>query len=127
VPLLHGFLDILRDGLPAIPVVLATPIVCPALEEHPGPLVTGADGLHHTVARADELAIGSLTLTRVRELVASVVATRREGGDHSLHFVDGLALLGPDADGYRLMADRFFPLVFGKDGLVPLRASAEAP
>ena len=131
VPLLHGFLDTVRERLPETPVVLVTPITCPMLEDQPGPLVAGSDGGNRTVPRAPELCVGSLTLRRLRELVTSVVETRRGDGDQWLHLLDGLELLGPadvhqlhdglhpDADGYRLIADRFLPRVFGPRGLAP--------
>lgn len=37
-PALHGFLDTIREGKPDIPILLISPIYCPALEDHPGPL-----------------------------------------------------------------------------------------
>ena len=36
-PALHGFLDTVRDGHPTTPIALVTPIVCPIVEDHPGP------------------------------------------------------------------------------------------
>src|SRR5207249_1837558 len=39
VPALHGFLDTLRDGHPYTPLLVATPIIYPAGEDHPGPSI----------------------------------------------------------------------------------------
>jgi hypothetical protein len=123
-PALHGFLDTVRDGHPDTPFVIATPIVCPTAEDHPGPTVLLADKQFHVVPRPEELAVGSLSLQRVREIMTEVVTTRQENGDKNLHLVDGLALFGPDdahmlpdglhpsAEGYRLIAERFHALAF---------------
>ena len=37
VPAAHAFLDTIRDGHPTVPIVVATPIICPAVEDRPGP------------------------------------------------------------------------------------------
>jgi hypothetical protein len=121
---LHGFLDTVRDGHPETPFVVATPIVCPTAEDHPGPTVLMPDGRFHVVARPEALAVGALSLQRIREIMTEIVTTRQEQGDTALHLVDGLQLLGPDdaallpdglhpsAEGYRLIAERFHKLVF---------------
>ncbi|MEV4112704.1 SGNH/GDSL hydrolase family protein [Nonomuraea sp. NPDC049695] len=127
----HGFLDTVRDGHPTTPILIVTPILCPAAENHPGPTHVGGDHQVHVVERPADLATGALTLTRVRELLSQHVDVRRKEGDTHLHVLDGLALFGPDdiadlpdglhpnADGYRRMAERFLPLAFGNEG--PLR------
>lgn len=116
LPAVHGFLDTVRDGHPATPVVLASPIICPVAEDHPGPTILREDRKVHVVARDPELLTGSLTLRRVRELLADVVAAR---SDANLHLLDGLSLFGeadvdllpdglhPNAEGYRRIAERF--------------------
>ncbi len=43
-PALHGFLDTIRDGHPDTPLLLISPVSCPALEQVPGPAATGPDG-----------------------------------------------------------------------------------
>jgi hypothetical protein len=123
-PALHGFLDTVRDGHPTTPIVLATPIICPSAEDHPGPSVSGRDGRFGVVPRPADLAVGALTLRRIRELTADLVAARRDAGDDHLHLVDGLELFGPDdtadlyddlhptADGYHRIGERFHALVF---------------
>jgi hypothetical protein len=127
-PSLHGFLDTVRDGHPTTPIVLATPIICPSAEDHPGPTVLGRDGRFHIVPRSPELSTGALTLHRIRELTADVVAVRRDAGDPHLHVVNGLDLFGPDdagdlyddlhptAEGYRRIGERFYALAFERPG-----------
>ena len=126
----HGFLDTVRDGHPQTPLLVVTPVLCPAAEDHPGPTVGGPDGRIRVVDRSVELSSGALTLTRVRDLLHQQVGRRREAGDGQLHVLDGLALFGPadadhlpdglhpDAEGYRRMADRFAPAAFGEGGLL---------
>jgi hypothetical protein len=82
------------------------------------------DGRFHVVDRPEALAVGSLSLQRIREIMTEIVTTRQELGDKHLHLVDGLQLFGPDdasllpdglhpsGAGYRLIAERFHKLVF---------------
>jgi hypothetical protein len=121
-PALHGFLDTVRDGHPETPFLVVSPNHCPSVEHHPGPTVLGPDLRFTVVPRTEELSVGSLSLTRVREIITEVV-TQRQQTDENLHLLDGLQLFGePDADllpdalhpngeGYRRMADRFTALV----------------
>ncbi|WP_425329120.1 hypothetical protein [Streptomyces eurocidicus] len=37
---MHGFLDTVRDGHPATPLLLISPITCPAVEDVPGPTLS---------------------------------------------------------------------------------------
>ena len=123
IPAFHAFLDTIREGHPKTPIVIITPIICPAAEDHPGPTVMQADGRVHTVERPVELALGSLTLTRIREILHQHVAGRGKE-DPNLHIVDGLDLFGaldvehlpdglhPNTFGYRLMAERFLAVGF---------------
>jgi hypothetical protein len=132
VPALHGFLDTVRDGHPDTPILLVTPIICPAAEDHPGPTRQGEDMKFHCVPREEELALGALSLRRMRELMAHVVASRQDEGDKQLHLLDGLELFGaddvgslpdglhPSAEGYRTMGERFHSLVFEQG---PFRAA----
>ena len=124
VPALHGFLDTVREGHPTTPLLVITPIICPDAEDHPGPTLAGEDGRFHVVPRPPELAMGALTLRRIRELMAEVVEARRADGDDALHLLDGTELFGvddlgdlpdglhPNADGYRRMGERFNALAF---------------
>jgi lysophospholipase L1-like esterase len=118
VPALHAFLDTIRDGQPDTPITVITPIICPVAENHPGPTFLQSDGLLHTVDRPANLAVGALTLTRIRELLNQHVAARSKQ-DPNLHILNGPDLFGPkDLDalpdglhpntvGYRRMAERF--------------------
>jgi GDSL-like lipase/acylhydrolase family protein len=131
-PSVHGFLDTIRARLPEVPIVVITPITCPVVEDHPGP--TGVDGAGQcsVVERPAELALGALTLRRIRELEAEIVAARRAAGDPNLHLVQGPELFGPDDvadlpdglhpnhDGYQRIGERFHALAFEGDG--PFRA-----
>ena len=127
VPALHAFLDTIRERKPATPLLLVSPIACPTVEDHVGPTVR----VGHYVGVLDgpaELRPGSLTLRRIRELVADVAAKRRAGGDANLHHLDGLALFGeadvadlpdglhPNAAGYARIGERFAELAFGAGG-----------
>jgi hypothetical protein len=127
VPAVHGFLDTVRDGHPDTPLVVATPIFCPSVEDRPGPTVPTA-GTYTSPERSEVLATGALSLTRIRRLLTAIVDERRAAGDAHLHLVDGLQLFGPDdiddlpdhlhpnAAGYRRLGERFHRLVFTGDG-----------
>lgn len=116
----HGFLDTLRERLPTVPIVVASPIVCPLVEDFPGPTIpTGTGTIRVVTDRPVELTTGHLTLRRIREILRDVVDGRRARGDTDLHHLDGLALLGPDeadtlpdglhpdGDGYLRIGERF--------------------
>ena len=132
VPSVHGFLDTIRDRHPDVPLVLITPITCPVVEDHPGPTGVDAAGRCAVVERPEELALGALTLGRIRELEAEIVAARRAAGDPHLHLVHGPELFGPDDvedlpdglhpnhAGYQRIGERFHALAFEGDG--PFRA-----
>lgn len=94
-PLLHGFLDTIREGKPDVPIVMISPIFCPDAEDNPGPTIQNAEGKSRTALRPPELSMGSLSLKRIRELITQVVKARRTAGDGNLHYVDGLSLFGP--------------------------------
>jgi len=124
VPAVHAFLDTVRRGHPTTPIVVTSPIFCPSTETAPGPTLADADGRFYAVPRPPELSVGALTLVRIRELLASIVAARIAAGDAHLRYVDGLAIFGaadahllpddlhPNTEGYALMAERFSTLVF---------------
>ena len=123
VPALHGFLDTLREGKPDTPVAVVSPIYCPCAETRPGPTIPNAEGRFVTVDGFEEHRVGCLTLTRIRELIAEAVETRRAAGDTALHYVDGLELFGPEdagdlpddlhpnPAGYVRMGERFAPVL----------------
>jgi len=129
VPALHGFLDTVREGHPDTPLLVVTPIHCPAAELAPGPTLLQPDGRYGVAERSAELSTGALSLVRIRELVSTVVTARQSAGDKNLHLMDGLGLFGvddlddlydglhPNADGYLRMADRFYAQVCAPGGL----------
>ncbi len=128
VPAVHGLLDTIRDGHPDVPIVVISPIICPAAEEHPGPTLPNAEGRFDVVDRPDELVPGALSLVRIRELLATVVEQRRGAGDTNLHHLHGHELFGaddiadlpdglhPNTAGYRRMGERFAAHAFSPDG-----------
>ena len=123
VPAVHGLLDTIRDGHPTVPVVVITPITCPAAEDHPGPTTRGPGGETEVVARSPELAIGALTLRRIRELETQIIEDRQRD-DPNLHLLPGPELFGsadlddlpdglhPNAAGYQRMGERFHAWAF---------------
>ncbi|MEY9926729.1 hypothetical protein ABH926_001351 [Catenulispora sp. GP43] len=127
-PTIHGFLDTVREGHPDTPLLIISPIACPALERTPGPTVWRDDVFIATGAPAT-VAAGALTLEVVRRELARIV-TERAKQDPNIHYLDGRRLLGPDeADeylgeglhptpaGYRLIGERFAEVVFGAGGV----------
>lgn len=131
-PALHGFLDTIREGKPDTPILVVSPIICPSAEDRPGPTVLGENGAFVTIPGHDEVRAGSLSLRRIREILATAVDLRRSAGDRNLHYLDGLQLFGrddvgdlpdalhPNGDGYVRMGERFASLAFGARG--PLAA-----
>jgi len=128
-PAVHGFLDTLRERLPEVPILVVSPIACPMAEEHPGPTVPDGAGRFRVITEGPaELRATSLTLQRIRILLAEVVAGRRERGDEHLHYLDGLELfaldegatlpdgLHPDGDGYLRIGERFGAHAFAAGG-----------
>lgn len=126
-PVLHGFIDTVRDGHPDAPFLLIGPIPCPAVETLPGPTVMDwATRTTSTAGDPRQLAEGALSLTGIRESLAAVLAARAD--DANLHYLDGRTLLRPDETGdlddglhpnaraYRRMGERFARSAFGAGG-----------
>lgn len=111
----HAFLDLIRDRVPEVPIVVMGAFSCPAAEDTPGPLRAGDDG---RVAATGSLDGTSLTLSRSRELLHEVAEQR---SDPNLAYVDGCTLLGP-ADAH-LLADGLHP---DQDGLDLIAANFTA-
>lgn len=123
MPALHGFLDTIREAKPDVPIVVISPIYCPSAETRPGPTIPDGQGKFVTIDGFEQFRNGSLSLVRVREIIADVVEKRRGMGDPVLHYVDGLTLLGaddahdlpddlhPNPAGYRRMGERFAPVL----------------
>ncbi|MGW9172260.1 GDSL-type esterase/lipase family protein [Streptomyces decoyicus] len=126
-PAVHGFLDTIRDGHPDTPLLLMSPVSCPAVEETPGPTTMGPDGEITALGNPADVAAGALSLTVVRAELARIVAARQARDPH-LHYLDGRELLGPDqvhdlpdglhptAAAYRRMGKRFATHAFANHG-----------
>ncbi|MCW2757495.1 MAG: lipase [Nocardioidaceae bacterium] len=126
-PAVHGFLDTIRDGHPTAPILVLSPLLCPLQETTPGPLMTDtsalAEGRLGFVATGDPADPTRLTLVRIREELARIVAQRAVDDPH-LHLLDGRELYGdgdlaahplpdglhPDAATHRLIGERFAEL-----------------
>lgn len=131
IPAIHGFLDTIRDSHPTVPLTLITPIRCPVAEDLPGPTARGTDGRYRVFERAAELSTGALTLRRIRQLEAEIVANRQAAGDTDLHLIHGTELFGdddivdlpdglhPNPAGYQRMGERFHRLAFEQGPFKP--------
>jgi len=124
-PAVHNFLDTIRERKSKTPIMIVSPIFCPAAEERPGPTFREGTGFV-TLNREPALAAGALTLQRVRAILEEIVVARRAAGDENLHYLSGLELFGaddvvdlpdglhPNAAGLRRMGDRFAPHLKGR-------------
>lgn len=135
-PAMHGFLDTIRDGHPTTPLLVVSPIFCPIHEAVPGPSQADLAALRRgrllfqAGGNAEEVKLGKLTLSLIREQLRTMVE-RRSKEDGNIHYLDGSELYGetdnerlplpdelhPDAETHRLMGERFAALVF-KSGSV---------
>jgi hypothetical protein len=131
VPAVHGFLDTIRDGHPATPLLVISPLLCPIHEDTPGPGAFDLDALRAGEIRfratgdPAERTAGKLTLRVIRDELARIVAQRAAGDPH-LHHLDGRELYGeadaeelplpdrlhPDAATHRRIGERFARLPF---------------
>jgi hypothetical protein len=134
IPAVHGFLDTVRDGHPDAPLLVVSPILCPAHEDTPGPSLPDLDALREGRlgfrAGGDpaEVANGKLTLNVIRDELSRIV-TQRAADDPNLHYLDGRALYGeadfadlplpdqlhPDAAAHRRIGEHFARLAFAPD------------
>ncbi|MEU3186001.1 GDSL-type esterase/lipase family protein [Streptomyces sp. NPDC006923] len=131
-PAVHGFLDTIREGHPATPLLVVSSILCPVQEDTPGPLAPDVDGgtlRFRATGDPAERAAGRLTLNVIRDELARVVS-RRAADDPNLHYLDGRNLYGttdyaeiplpdevhPDPAGHRRIGENFARLVFGDGG-----------
>ncbi|WP_131740236.1 GDSL-type esterase/lipase family protein [Actinomadura roseirufa] len=134
-PAVHGFLDTVREGHPAVPLLVVSPILCPIHEDTPGPTRLDASELGRGRLRfraagdPAEAADGNLTLGVIRGELARIVA-QRAARDVNLHYLDGRALYGeadfaelplpdrlhPDAAAHRRIGERFAKLAFAGNG-----------
>lgn len=130
VPAVTAFLDVVREGHPLTPIWVVSSVLCPVVEDRPGPTMmvgepgkrrAATDGLPHEVER------GRLSLSLTRNLLQQIVEWRASG-DPNLHYLDGRELYGeaeyeampmrdglhPDAEAHRHMGTRFAELVLQK-------------
>ncbi|PQV55003.1 SGNH/GDSL hydrolase family protein [Paraburkholderia sp. BL21I4N1] len=134
-PAVHGFLDTIREGHPATPLVVISPLYCPIHEDTPGPGAFDPDALaagkisFKATGDAAERKTGKLTLRFIRDELQRIV-TQRAGDDPHLHYVDGLTLYGetdfaelplpdqlhPDGPAHGRIGERFGRLAFGHGG-----------
>lgn len=138
VPAFHGFIDTIRDGHEDTPIVVVSPIIFPRGENRPGPSVLTDEGTFDNIGDPDHIAMGALTVRRIRTLLADGVDVRRRNGDLRIWYLDGRTLFGggdlgdlpdhlhPNGGGYERIGARFAAAVFGLDGLVPDLASARS-
>ena len=131
-PAVHGFLDTIREGHPHTPLLVVSPIYCPIHEDTPGPGAFDPSALAEgkvmfkATGDAAERSAGKLTLTYIRQELQRIVG-QRAAQDPNLHYIDGLALYGPedfaelplpdrlhpDAPSHRRIGERFARLAFG--------------
>ena len=118
VPAVHGFLDTIREVHSKTPILVISPICCPAHEENPGPSATDANGQIVGQAFSEHSWIGELTLKRIRSLLFDAVKAR-SATDSNIFYMNGLELFNaeealsmpdgihPDAAGYERIAQNF--------------------
>jgi hypothetical protein len=117
-PAVHGFIDTIRDAHKTTPILVISPVSCPAHEDNPGPSETSLDGMVQGQPFSRHSWIGELTLRGIREILSELVAVRA-ATDPNIHYLDGLQLfnhnealtmpdgINPDASGYRTIAANF--------------------
>jgi hypothetical protein len=76
LPLLHGFIDTIREQKPDAPIVLISPIFCPSAESHPGPTVP-LNGKFAVIPGHEEVRRDSLTLIRIRSTLTVRASSMR--------------------------------------------------
>jgi hypothetical protein len=136
VPAVNGFLDTIREGHPATPLLVVSSILCPIHEDTPGPSAPDAEALAEGRLRfratgdPAELASGKLTLNVIRDELARIVH-QRATEDPNVGYLDGRDLYGetdladlplpdelhPDAATHLRIGERFARLVFASGGL----------
>ncbi|WP_326597357.1 GDSL-type esterase/lipase family protein [Streptomyces sp. NBC_01803] len=134
-PAVHGFLDTIREGHPATPLLVVSPLLCPIHEDTPGPSAPDLGSLSageltfRAAGDPAERAAGKLTLSLIRDELARVVK-QRAADDPNLHYLDGRDLYGeadfaelplpdqlhPDAAAHRRIGERFAALAFAPGG-----------
>jgi len=137
-PAVHGFLDTIREGHPHTPLLVISPVICPPVEDTPGPATLAADGRFAALGACDDIPNGALTVNVVREELMRIVTSRRKL-DANLHYLDGRDLFGaddvpdlpdglhPNSAGQRRMAERFAKIAFTAPGPFSMPESTAEP
>lgn len=131
-PAVEGFLDTIREGHPTTPLVVVSSILCPMVEDCPGPTSIDPGSppdapVFRSLGRPDELAEGKLSLGVIRAVLEGMVGRRRTAGDGAVHYLDGRELYGlpewasmpmpdlmhPTTAGHQHLGERFAALVPG--------------
>jgi hypothetical protein len=129
VPAVISFLDTIRERHPETPVWVISSILCPIVEDRPGPTtVVGEPGARYatTSGLPEEVVRGRLSLSLTRDLLKQIVDSRSVD-DPNLHYLDGRQLYGraenlsmpmrdrlhPDSEAQRHIGLRFAELVLG--------------
>jgi hypothetical protein len=102
LPLVHGFLDTIRDGHPTTPITVISPILSPSREDDVRSERTLPDG-------SVEILVGDLTLRQMRAVLQSAVELRQRRGDEHLTYLDGTQLFGVDPSDVDLLPDGLHP------------------
>jgi len=117
-PAVHGFIDTIREAKPTTPILVISPVCCPAHENNPGPSETSPEGMVMGQPFSRHSWIGELTLRSIRVILSELVAQRAES-DPNIFYMNGLELfdeieaptmpdgIHPDAAGYLRIADNF--------------------
>jgi len=117
-PAVHGFIDTIRERHPQVPILVISPVCCPAHENNPGPSETSPEGKVMGQPFSRNSWIGELTLRSIRVILSELVAQRAES-DPNIYYMDGLKLFSevdaptmpdgihPDAAGYLRISDNF--------------------
>jgi hypothetical protein len=117
-PAVHGFIDTIRDGHSTAPILVISPVCCPAHENNPGPSEINNEGKVVGQSFSRHGWIGELTLCGIREILQQCVEVRATT-DPNIYYMDGLQLfdavdaetmpdgIHPDAAGYRQIAVNF--------------------
>ncbi|QIS20343.1 GDSL-type esterase/lipase family protein [Nocardia terpenica] len=131
-PAVHGFLDTIREKHATTPLLVVSPVLCPAFEDTPGPGAADRSTgrlLFRATGNPADVSSGKLTLTVIRKELSDIVS-RRAATDPNLHYLDGLTLYGesdhaelplpdalhPDSAIHQRMGERFADQVFASGG-----------
>ena len=110
-PAVHGFLDTIREGHPATPILSSRRPVLSHPRAHSGTDAHDfSSGTMAFVATGDpaETTTGKLTLSVIRHELTAIV-TQRATSDPNIHYLNGLKLYGPADFAEFPLADKLHP------------------